>query len=367
MKLHIRPDLVRGAMVRTTRCARGYTFIEILIVIAIIGILVALLLPAVQAAREAARRVACSKRIEQLILAVHNYEMLHGVYPPGTVNATGPIESLPAGYHHSWIVQLLPYIEQKNAFAHVDNTVGVYDPRNMPVRRLDLPALRCPSQDYTAIGYSDYAAVHNDMELPIDVDNNGVFYLNSRVRQADVLDGTSQTIFLGEKITLPGDLGWMSGTRATLRNMGSPLNAGLGGWGAKPVTRRLTGYPPGVEVPGKTTEALPDDQERLDQLAGINAPFTARSSDPRIKPPRRWDSMGADSYIVDSPLASSTAYALPAKGSLLVGGFGSPHPGGASVARGDGSVTFFSGTTDPQVWLDMGNRADQELGHHRDW
>jgi prepilin-type N-terminal cleavage/methylation domain-containing protein/prepilin-type processing-associated H-X9-DG protein len=365
-----RGSCVPGSALRTRHDRRaGYTFIEILIVIAIIGILVALLLPAVQAAREAARRSECSKHLQQLILAVHNYEMLHGVYPPGTVNVTGPIESLPKGYHHNWIVQLLPYLEEKNAFAHIDNTVGVYDPKNMPVRRLNLPLLHCTSQGYPAVGYSDYAGVHNDMEVPIDIDNNGAFFLNSRIRQVDIIDGSSHTIVLGEKLTVPGDLGWMSGTRATLRNMGLMINTGGGGRGRRRSAGLLTGYPPGVEVPGAATEQLLDDEILLDRFVEAGQTFNVRSNAPRVRSAGRWDDYGGvDSYIVDRPIGVPTdEYTPPTKASLAVGGFGSRHPGGAQFARGDGSVTFFPETVDPQLWLDLGNRADQELGHDLGW
>ena len=87
---------------------RAFTLVELLVVIAIIGVLVALLLPAVQAAREAARRAACGNHLSQLIIAVHNYEMAHGHYPAGTIDAAGPVANTPAGYHHNWIAGLLP-------------------------------------------------------------------------------------------------------------------------------------------------------------------------------------------------------------------------------------------------------------------
>src|SRR5205823_14035484 len=72
------------------RPANGFTLVELLVVIAIIGVLVALLLPAVQSAREAARRAQCASNMTQISLALHNYEMAHGCYPPGTIDATGP-------------------------------------------------------------------------------------------------------------------------------------------------------------------------------------------------------------------------------------------------------------------------------------
>ena len=108
-------------------------------------VLVALLLPAVQAAREAARRSSCSRNLEQLMLSILQYEGAHGVYPPGTIDAQGPIRTRPQGYHHNWILQVLPYLEAEVTYQHVDRSVSVYHPNNNPVRRLQLPNLYCPS------------------------------------------------------------------------------------------------------------------------------------------------------------------------------------------------------------------------------
>ena len=102
------------------RFVYGFTLVELLVVIAIIGVLVALLLPAVQAAREAARRANVRTISSQISLALHNYEMAHGCYPPGTIDATGPIVNTAVGYHHNWLVQMLPYIEEQNAWNSLD-------------------------------------------------------------------------------------------------------------------------------------------------------------------------------------------------------------------------------------------------------
>ncbi|MCH5372396.1 MAG: DUF1559 domain-containing protein, partial [Planctomycetes bacterium] len=148
----------------------------------------------------------------------------------GTLNDTGPIESVPQGYHHDWLEQLLPYMEERNTYNHIDFSVGVYDEKNAPVRDVQIPTLRCPSSSVSQEkwAYSNYAGCHHDVEAPIDVDNNGVFFLNSAVHYEDILDGTTQTIFIGEKlIDVRSDLGWMSGTRWTLRNTGTPINQTL--------------------------------------------------------------------------------------------------------------------------------------------
>jgi prepilin-type N-terminal cleavage/methylation domain-containing protein len=217
-------------MRHSSRCA--FTLVELLVVIAIIGILVALLLPAVLAAREAARRCSCQNRLTQLILAVHNYENAHSVYPPGTIdNAKGPIvnAALPGSYHHSWIIQILPYIDQRNTWNAVDKTVGVYHPLNSVPAALELPLLRCPSYSIIRADLTEYAGVHHDLEKPIDAMDNGVFFLNSRITFEHVNDGVSNTLFLGEKGSDQTDYGWMSGTRGTLRNTGTLVPAGRPG------------------------------------------------------------------------------------------------------------------------------------------
>ena len=103
----------------STRSTAGFTLVELLVVIAIIGILVALLLPAIQAAREAARRTSCLNNVMQLGLAVHNYEFNFETLPPGVTDTKGPIRNEPQGHHVSWIVQILPFMEENDAVSAV--------------------------------------------------------------------------------------------------------------------------------------------------------------------------------------------------------------------------------------------------------
>ncbi len=222
------------------RAREGFTLIELLVVIAIIGVLIALLLPAVQASREAARRMQCTNNLMQLAIALQNYESSHEVLPPGVVDTQGPIAAMPKGYHYGWIVQALPYLDERVIYHNLNFTVGVYADQNTTCTSMAIDTLLCPSDgntwnaSATGAAYSSYAGCHHDVEAPIDKDNRGCLFLNSAVRGEDITDGSSNTILLGEKLW-DQNLGWASGTRATLRNTGiGPNGNRLGRFPAAP-------------------------------------------------------------------------------------------------------------------------------------
>lgn len=216
---------------------RGFTLIELLVVIAIIAILIALLLPAVQQAREAARRTQCKNNLMQLSLALQNYEMAFEVLPAGVYNPTGPIKNEAVGYHMGWLAGLMPFLDQQNLYRSIDFKQSVYAPVNQRARRAQITVLRCPSdpnesrttsvtENNIEIYQTNYAACYNSIEAPINMENTGVMFLNSSITYDQITDGSSNTIFIGEQLFDKSDLGWMSGTRASLRNTGS-FNWGL--------------------------------------------------------------------------------------------------------------------------------------------
>lgn len=208
------------------RSRRGFTLVELLVVMAIIGILVGMLMPALHTAREAGRRTTCANNMLRLGLANSAYESAHGFYPAGVTDAKGPILNQPNGLHHAWTERLLPYLDERVVFSKIDFDTSVYDPKHAAIRGLRLPEFLCPSDEVVDDGpHSSYAGCQNDVEAPIDADNHGVFFLNSRLRPDDITDGLAYTLFFAEKQSEgKADLGWTSGTRATLRNTGTPLN-----------------------------------------------------------------------------------------------------------------------------------------------
>ncbi len=209
------------------RPVSGFTLVELLVVIAIIGILICMMFPAVGAMQETARRTTCQNRMARLGIALQKYKSGYGLLPPGTTNPTGPIHNVPEGIQLSWTVRLLPYLDEAGTFKQVDLAAGAYSEKNAPVRSLRIAAFACPSQrssPQTASPASNYAGCHHQVEAPIAEDNHGVLFLNSHISQRDVTDGVQHTIYLGEKPTSVDDLGWMSGTRATLRNTGTPID-----------------------------------------------------------------------------------------------------------------------------------------------
>jgi hypothetical protein len=213
------------------------------VVIAIIAILMGLLLPAVQQAREAARRTQCKNNLMQIGIALHNYEMAFEMLPPGVVNSAGPIRNLEEGYQMSWMVQLLPVMEQTMLFSMVDFSQGAYAAVNSPIRTTRMSVFRCPSDPApplaaaggVIVGEASYAGCFSGSDKPIDADGDGCLFLNSGVRYREIRDGASNTLLAGEKqiVAEAGEFGWIAGNRSALRNTGVAIS---GGWDiVKPV------------------------------------------------------------------------------------------------------------------------------------
>ena len=120
----------------------AFTLTEVLVVIAIITLGIAILAPRLLMATAAARRTQCRNNLAQLALAIHTYETTHGVFPPGTINRTGPIQNIPEGYHVGWTIQILPFLEQSGIYENVDPLFGVYESSFASV---SISAFTCPT------------------------------------------------------------------------------------------------------------------------------------------------------------------------------------------------------------------------------
>ncbi|WP_149494829.1 DUF1559 family PulG-like putative transporter [Roseiconus lacunae] len=206
---------------------RAFTLVELLVVIAIIGILVGIMAPALQAMRESARRTQCQSNLISIGLAMQSYHDRWSQFPMGTIADSGPIRNEPSGSHHNWLGRLTEFLDQPVIAANIDRSVSIYDEKNADVLALSFPGVRCPSDVGVVANASSYVGLHHPTAKPIEESDWGMSVLNQALNREDVLDGLSNTVFVSEKITTLGDLGWLSGTRATLRNTGGGIQTDL--------------------------------------------------------------------------------------------------------------------------------------------
>jgi prepilin-type N-terminal cleavage/methylation domain-containing protein/prepilin-type processing-associated H-X9-DG protein len=201
---------------------RGFTLIELLVVIAVMGGLVALLLPAVQAAREATRRAQCSNNLRQIGLALHNYAQIHGPLPPGYVSNWDPLFLVETGPGWGWASMILPQLEQGPIYNQINFAVKLPDPTQATIRTVPIASYLCPSDNmpttWTAsaglvkvtgggilelvfpicdVAGSNYVGVYGVGEPGVAGD--GVFFRNTSVGLSNITDGLSQTLAVGER------------------------------------------------------------------------------------------------------------------------------------------------------------------------
>jgi prepilin-type N-terminal cleavage/methylation domain-containing protein/prepilin-type processing-associated H-X9-DG protein len=238
-------NLVKAITSYRPKKRNAFTLVELLVVIAIIGILIGMLLPAVQQVREAARRTACKNNLRQLALALHNYESSFQQFPPGYAYISGADYNARSGnpatgedpianhLGQAWGAYVLPQLEQNNLFDQINFKRPGFDVVNLEARETELPVFLCPTdnwsigtfvvRDETASPVEQYAAASycanwgpafgvedtpgntaDDVNLDATPDQSqGPFFRNSKTRFADIIDGTSSTMAIGERTNGP--------------------------------------------------------------------------------------------------------------------------------------------------------------------
>lgn len=285
----------------------GFTLVELLVVIAIIGILVALLLPAVQAAREAGRRSQCLNNLKQLALAQHNFHDTMKTFPSGAQASAGP----------SWKVYIFPYIEQMPLYSKCDLNVSfmtAYSGANVILTDVNIPAFVCPSNpmpamaiidgvntqvtDYMGIAGADPdpsgAALSTSNQHNGTYSSHGVLSPIKKAKMASVTDGTSNTLMISEHSNY-------TKVGSTIIDNRNKHHGSWYGFNSNPGTNPWAGA---QDTWGNGTTTVRYQINTEGQPAGANCNWCSN---------------------------------LPLK---------SAHPGGAVAALVDGSVTFLSQTTD---------------------
>jgi len=346
----LRPNEKPGRAAHRVSRPWGFTLVELLVVIAIIGILIALLLPAVQAARESARRMECTNKLKQISLAAHHYHDTVGAFPPAFVSGFNFTTPTVRKRGFSLFIHLLPYVEMNALYDRWDfgdpDLAFVGDMDSLAAKG---PDLLCPSEpestnplDFSTqhiqgiqvpprhIKVTSYAGNGGTRSYHPDsgfLKTDGMFFMagpdsqpapnQQPVRLADVTDGTSNTLFFGERCR------WDPNYNTFAQQGWDWAFRYYGNWcGASRLVLAhvtLSSYAP-------INYRLPFDYERR---AFANPP--ANSSDDF-------------KYYID----------------LRVCAYGSSHPGGANLALADGSVRFFSETVPLVTLRALSTRAGHE-------
>lgn len=316
-------------MLHPARRRLAFTLIELLVVIAIIGVLVALLLPAVQAAREAARRATCTNHLKQIGLALHNYHSAHETMPPGRVRSR--VENL--GLVYSVFAQILPQLEHGPVFNAINFQLnadrGVGGPENDTARRTRIAVFLCPSDTSSPSDAPDQAPINYQMNvgtLHSVINNNGIFYENSCVQFADLRDGSSLTAAIGE---LSRGEGFR--TNWVIEVASQPLASYEATCAPNgPAVARARGNRWIYAAPNHTMYShhrVPND---VNPDCRTGNPFGDRTN-------LEWDLLAID------------------------GAARSFHNGGVNVLFGDGGVRFIKDTISRPIWQALGTRAGGEV------
>ena len=323
----------------------AFTLVELLVVITIIGILIALLLPAVQAAREAARRMQCANNMKQIGLALHNYLCTVGFFPPG--EQYQPASYVNDAYGPTWALSILPYMELQSVFDNINLSYPTYaaplllgPAQHQMALCTVVAAYRCPSSahantfNYVATAQkSAYGFSFNDLGLleyvgisgsnrvapygPTNVTSalaystGGTLYTVSKIAPSDIRDGLSHTMIVGEFSNLARGQEFAGNGGIGCNEASWALGAGqVSGYVAGGYSVKAVGFPPNSQV-----------------------------------------------YVQSATQACVTC-APPWPNTHSQSALKSGHPGGIQATLADGSVTFINDTIAIEILKDLADRED---------
>lgn len=316
------------------RGLQGFTLVELLVVIAIIGVLIALLLPAVQQAREAARRMSCQNNLKQLGLALHNYESTHRCLPPSRLDPNVAIydNTSNESAYQSWTTLILPFIEQGSLSNIIDYKQAWSSAANRTAVSTPLDAFTCPSTpgsdrqdaywvkgaaagDYGSINEVKKKVYTNVLGLadPGDAGRAGVLSKAVKNQLRDITDGTSNTLMVAEKSGNP-----------TVYTSRGPMNSTMFG-------------------------SYTDDK-----VANLSGSYVAHDG-------TGWADPDCGFSINGATVDGLTPYGPRMINAINVSEVFSFHSGGAQFALADGSVRFVAETVDTKVFVYLCTRAGGEV------
>ena len=200
----------------TVRANRGFTLVELLVVIAIVGILVGMLMPAIQSIRNASSRIACGNNLHQISIALQNYHAAHEAFPIGGIEWR--TRNDPTRRQLAWSVFLLPYLEQENVWQQLDLNTAFDSPENSEAAATIINVFVCPSslrghQTVNARGPCDYGGIYGERITSPNNPPKGTMLHDIAIALRDVTDGSSHTLIVAE------DSGWSDGQWINGRNI----------------------------------------------------------------------------------------------------------------------------------------------------